>query len=334
MVLLFGILNSLKKYYDVNLIQKFKYKGGFKMIYATIEYKGQQKVCCVDRAGDRIFLTDTFFEDQGLPCPEDMTDFISAFKPEFTDDLAVFFGSRPELAICMDEVNLLAPIPAPKRNLVCLGKNYADHVHEIKGLTGGTGSIPKAPIYFTKATHTVIGPEATILRHEGITAKIDYEVELAIIIGKAGINIAPEDAEDYIFGYTVANDISARDLQTEHNQWFKGKSLISHCPMGPWILPKVLAPFPVKLDIKCYINGEIRQNSNTSNLIFDIPTIISDLSRGYQLLPGDIILTGTPAGVGMGFDPPKFLQPGDEVCCLIENIGALFNVVEDPEPPQ
>ncbi len=299
------------------------------MIFATVDYRGEEMVCCVDRAGDRIFPIYLFFENLGLSFQGDMVDFISAYKPEFADDLAVFFGSRPELAICLDEVKFLAPIPAPRRNIVCLGKNYADHVNEIKGLTGGTGAVPKAPIYFTKATHTIIGPEDVILRHEGITEKIDYEVELAIVIGKAGTNINPQDAEDYIFGYTIANDISARDLQTEHNQWFKGKSLISHCPLGPWILPKFLAPFPVHLDIRCYINGEIRQNSNTSNLIFDIPTIISDLSRGYMLMPGDIILTGTPAGVGMGFDPPKFLKPGDEVCSVIDGIGSLFNTVEE-----
>jgi len=299
------------------------------MVFATVDYRGEELVCCVDKAGDRIFPIDLFFEDLGLVVPKDMTDFIAAYKADYADDLAAFFGSRPDLAICTDEVRFLAPIPNPRRNLVCLGKNYADHVQEIKGLTGGTGTIPKAPIYFTKATHTVIGPGDLILRHEGTTEKIDYEVELAVIIGKSGTNISPEEAEDYIFGYTIANDISARDLQTHHNQWFKGKSLISHCPMGPWILSRALAPFPVHLDIKCYVNGEIRQHANTSSLIFDIPTIISDLSRGYQLMPGDIILTGTPAGVGMGFDPPKFLEAGDEVCCAIEGIGALFNTVEE-----
>lgn len=299
------------------------------MLFATVEHHGEEKVCCADKAGDRIFPINLFFKDLRLHCPEDMVNFISTYKPEFTDDLAVFFGSRPELAIAMDEVRFLAPIPVPRRNIVCLGKNYADHVQEIKGLTGGSGAIPKAPIYFTKATHTVVGPGGIILRHDGITEKIDYEVELAIIIGKSGTNVRPEDAEEYIFGYTIANDISARDLQTQHNQWFKGKSLISHCPMGPFILPKILAPFPVCLDIKSYVNGEIRQQSNTSNLIFDIPTIVSDLSQGYRLMPGDIILTGTPAGVGMGFDPPRFLGPGDEVCCLIEGIGSLFNTVEE-----
>ncbi len=299
------------------------------MIYATVEYNGEQKICCVDRAGDRAFLIEHFFLSEGLSCPADMLDFIASYKDEYTDELAMFFGTRPDLAVCLDEVRLLAPIPVPRRNIVCLGKNYEDHVKEIKGITGGSANIPKVPIYFTKATHTVIGPDEIILRHDNCTEQLDYEVELAVIIGKNGINILPEDAENYVFGYTIANDVSARDLQKDHSQWFKGKSLKSHCPMGPWILHKSQAPFPVEFDIKCYINGEIRQESNTRNLIFDIPAIISDLSRGYELQPGDIILTGTPAGVGLGAVPPVFLGAGDEICCAIEGIGSLFNVVEE-----
>jgi len=299
------------------------------MIFATIEFDGEEKVCCVDRAGERVFPISHFFENIGQPCPRDMNGFIDSYKDEYTDELALFYGTRPELAISLDDVRLLAPIPVPRRNLVCLGKNYADHVKEIKGITGGTADIPKFPIYFTKATHTVIGPEEIILRHENYTKKLDYEVELAIIIGKRGINIEATDAEQYIFGYTIANDISARDLQIDHFQWYKGKSLVTHCPMGPWILHRSQAPLPLALEIKCYINGDIRQESNTRNLIFDIPTIISDLSRGYELQPGDIILTGTPAGVGFGAVPPIFLGAGDEICCAIEGIGALFNVVEE-----
>ncbi len=299
------------------------------MIYATIEYLGAQKICCVDRVGNRVFLLDDFFKDSGLPCPKDMIDFIASYEDEYTDELAFFFGNRPDSAISLDNVKLLAPIPVPRRNIVCLGKNYADHAKEIKGITGGSVDLPKAPIYFTKATHTVIGTEEIILRHENCTEKLDYEVELAVIIGKRGINIAPEDAEDHIFGYTIANDISARDLQINHSQWFKGKSLTTHCPMGPWILHKSQAPLPLELDIRCYINGDIRQHSNTSNLIFNIPAIISDLSRGFELQPGDIIMTGTPAGVGFGAEPPVFLEAGDEICCSIEGIGALINVVEE-----
>lgn len=308
------------------------------MIYATIEYKGEEHICCVDKVGNRVFLLKEFFNRDASELsitsnmidasPRTMNQFISSYNQQWTDDIALFFGTHPDFSISLDEVKLLAPIPNPNRNIVCLGKNYAAHAKEIHGMTGGPSEVPTTPIYFTKATHTVIGTAENILAHESITKKLDYEVELAIIIGKGGIDIAAEDAEEYIFGYAIANDISARDLQKGHQQWYKGKSLTTHCPMGPWIMHKSILPFPVNINIKSYVNGELRQNANTKDFIFDIPTIISDLSRGYELYPGDIILTGTPAGVGMGFEPPKFLKAGDEVCCMIEEIGAIVNVVK------
>lgn len=319
------------------------------MIYANIEWQGEEQLACIDRVGNRAFLTKDFFrkaDNVGMIgyegekpsdnwkkfmsnfLSEEFQTFIQLYESSWTEDSAMFFGAHPELAIPLEAVRLLAPIPEPRRNIVCLGKNYIDHVKEIKGLTGGGQNAPAAPVYFTKATHTVIGTGEAILSHPEITQKVDYEVELAIIIGKEGINIPKEKAEDYIFGYTIANDISARDLQVDHLQWFKGKSLITHCPMGPWIVHKSLIPFPVELDIRCYVNGELRQEANTRDMIFDIPTIISDLSRGYPLFPGDIILTGTPAGVGMGFELPKFLKPGDQVKCVIEGIGEIINRIE------
>lgn len=309
------------------------------MIYATIEYKGEQQICCIDKAGNRAFLLKNFFNqdlrdynidsNQVSETPETMMQLIHCFDERWVDDMALYFGSSPELGISLDEVKLMAPIPDPGRNLVCMGKNYADHAKEIKRKSGEPGKPPEAPIYFTKATHTVIGTGENILAHEGITSQLDYEVELAVIIGKGGINIPPEEAEMHIFGYTIANDISARDLQSGHGgQWYKGKSLTTHCPMGPWIVYKSMLPLPVSLNLKSYVNQELRQDSNTNQLIFDIPSIISDLSRGYELHPGDIILTGTPAGVGLGFNPPKFLKSGDEVCCMIEEIGAIVNQVK------
>ena len=187
--------------------------------------------------------------------------------------------------------------------------------------------VPKSPIYFTKATHTIIGPSDIILSHPQITEKLDYEAELAVIIGKPGINIEPEQAESHIFGYTIANDVSARDLQQSHQQWFKGKSLISHCPIGPWILTKNSISYPPHLEIRSYVNGELRQESNTEQLIFGISEILVDLSRGYELKAGDIILTGTPAGVGHGFSPPKYLKSGDLITCTIQEMGSLTNIV-------
>ena len=300
------------------------------MIYATVNYQKQQRLCCVDAAGERVFLLADFFDEtqsEAMPAVADMTAFIHAYRDEWAEEIAMYYSARPELAIPLSAVTLLAPVPRPARNLVCLGKNYKAHAEELKGQIF-SDQLPTHPIYFTKPDHTVIGPEAEILLHEGITAKVDYEVELAVVIGRRGIDIPKEKAEDYIFGYTIANDISARDLQQDHTQWYKGKSLLTHCPMGPWIVHKTMLPLPLSLSIEASVNGELRQSANVSELIFDIPSIISDLSRGYELRPGDIILTGTPAGVGMGFQPPKFLKRGDEVACRIEKIGTLRNYVE------
>lgn len=240
-------------------------------------------------------------------------------------DKAVAAGGGEVLTL--SEVTLLAPIPYPPRNVFCLGKNYADHAREIKMTKISDAGIPECPIYFTKIASPAITDGDDILILPEATKQVDYEVELAVVIGKAGINIRPEEAEDYVFGYTVANDVSARDLQGAHKQWFKGKSLDTFCPMGPVVVHKRALPLPVELDIKCWVNGELRQDSNTREMIFDIPAIISDLSRGLTLKPGDIILTGTPSGVGMGFDPPQLLHDGDIIECYIENICKLVNKV-------
>lgn len=229
--------------------------------------------------------------------------------------------------IPVDEVKLLAPIPHPRRNILCLGKNYEDHAKELGATKISDKFIPEDPIYFTKSADSVIASGDSILFYEAVTKQVDYEVELALVIGKEGVNIKPEDAEQYIFGYTIINDVSARDLQLKHKQWFKAKSLDTFCPMGPHIVHKSELPLPIQLDIKCSINGEVRQSSNTSKLIFDIPYMISDLSKGFTLRPGDIIATGTPSGVGFGFNPPKFLKDGDTIECYIEKIGTLVNKV-------
>lgn len=229
--------------------------------------------------------------------------------------------------IPIESVRILAPIPYPKRNIICLGKNYVEHAKEIKTTKISDTFIPEEPIYFTKTASPAIGIEEYITFSSEVTKQVDYEAELAIVIGKEGKDIKPEEAEEYIFGYTIINDISARDLQVKHKQWFKAKSLDTFCPMGPCIVHKSSIPFPVELDIQCKINGELRQNSNTRKLIFDIPYIISDLSKDFTLKPGDIISTGTPSGVGMGFEPPKFLKDGDIVECYVERIGKLVNIV-------
>jgi 2-keto-4-pentenoate hydratase/2-oxohepta-3-ene-1,7-dioic acid hydratase in catechol pathway len=256
--------------------------------------------------------------------PADMNDVIENFTDEAMKDLEKK-AEASEATISLSDVKVLAPIEYPKRHIFCLGKNYLDHANETKGLPGGSDDIPQFPIYFSKVAHPAIGQGENVLAYQAYTEKVDYEVELAVVIGKDGIDIAKEDAESHIFGYTIINDISARNIQRKHGQWFKGKSMETYCPMGPVLVHKSEIPFPVELDIKCSINGELRQNSNTNQLIFDIPTIIHDLSKGMYLRKGDIISTGTPAGVGLGFTPFKFLKPGDVMECYVEKIGTLTN---------
>jgi 2-keto-4-pentenoate hydratase/2-oxohepta-3-ene-1,7-dioic acid hydratase in catechol pathway len=223
----------------------------------------------------------------------------------------------------LDSVTLLAPIPRPGRNIFCVGKNYRDHVAEM----GTAQDLPEHPILFSKVPQSVIAPGAAIRIPTGVSEAIDYEAELAVVIGRAGRGIGKGDAWGHIFGYTILNDVTARDLQRRHVQWLIGKSLDTFCPMGPWIVTADEID-ATSLDVALWVNGEERQKANTSDLIFDIPTIIATLSAGITLYPGDIIATGTPAGVGAGFKPPRFLKSGDEVAIEIEGIGRLVNPVE------
>jgi 2-keto-4-pentenoate hydratase/2-oxohepta-3-ene-1,7-dioic acid hydratase in catechol pathway len=225
------------------------------------------------------------------------------------------------------ETRPLAPIPLPRRNILCLGKNYLEHAQEVAAKMQVSGEAPAKPIIFTKATTAVIGPGDPIPAWRNLTRKLDYEAELALIIGKGGVNIPAEDAWSHVFGYTALNDISARDLQKEHMQWFRAKSLDGFAPMGPCVVPRSIMPAPADIEVKCFVNGEQRQGATFDQLIFAVPEIIAVLSSGMSLLPGDIIATGTPAGVGMGFQPPKYLQPGDEVVVDITGVGELRNPV-------
>lgn len=232
----------------------------------------------------------------------------------------------------LEMAKLLAPIPKPTKNVFCLGLNYQAHIAEGRGQRGpgaaDQADRPEWPTYFTKAPTAVIGPDDTIPLHAHVTEALDWEVELAIIVGKRGRDIAPEDAFEYIFGYTVLNDISAREVQRRHGQqWFKGKSLDGSCPMGPWIVTRDEFADPPDLRLQCRVNGEVKQDSRTSLMIFDIPAIISGLSAGLTLEPGDIIATGTPEGVGFARQPPEVLKAGDIVECEIDGIGVLRNPV-------
>lgn len=223
-----------------------------------------------------------------------------------------------------DSLSILAPIPNPARNIYCVGLNYAEHTEEFsKGKTSTT----EYPIIFSKVPTTVIGPEDEIELHTNVTDEVDYEAELGVIIGTGGRDIPEEKVYEHIFGYTIINDVTARDLQRKHQQWLLGKSLDTFCPIGPHIIHKSDLEDPENLNISCTINGEVRQSSNTKHMIFDIPEIISTISKGHTLQAGDIIATGTCAGVGMGFDPPKYLKKGDIVEVEIEKIGILRNSV-------
>lgn len=224
----------------------------------------------------------------------------------------------------IDQLSFLAPIPRPLKNVFCIGKNYREHAIEM----GSEADIPEDLIVFTKAPTSIIGHGANILSHKNVTSQLDYEGELAIVIGKKGKGIKKEEAFDYIFGYTILNDITARDLQSKHKQFFLGKSLDGSCPIGPWIVDKSEIDNPEELNIKTLVNGEVRQASSTNQFIFPIAEIIETLSNGMTLEPGDIIATGTPSGVGKGFNPPRFLSSGDKIEITIDKIGTLVNIVQ------
>ena len=224
---------------------------------------------------------------------------------------------------------LCAPIPRPRQDVICLGINYKAHAEEAEHYSADAFKKERPiPIYFSKRVTEAVAPDGLIDSHPGLVERLDYEAELAVIIGKTARNVAAADAADYIFGYTVLNDVSARILQTRHKQWYFGKGLDGFTPIGPCITTADEIAFPPALRITSHINGELRQNSTTDLLITGIADIIAELSSGMTLLPGTIIATGTPAGVGMGFDPPKFLKSGDIVECTIEKIGTLRNTVK------
>jgi 2-keto-4-pentenoate hydratase/2-oxohepta-3-ene-1,7-dioic acid hydratase in catechol pathway len=233
--------------------------------------------------------------------------------------------------IAFSNVTLRAPIPRPRRNIFCVGKNYYDHAHEFANSgfdsSAAQSVVPKNPIIFSKVPESVIAPGTPINLDPSVSTSVDYEVELAVIIGMTGRNIATEDAMAHVWGYTIINDVTARDLQGQHSQWLIGKSQDSFCPMGPWAITADSIDL-ANTTVKCWINDDLRQDSNTGLLIFDVPTIIAALSNGITLFPGDVIATGTPAGVGLGFKPPKFLKDGDIVHQEIAGIGVLENRVE------
>jgi 2-keto-4-pentenoate hydratase/2-oxohepta-3-ene-1,7-dioic acid hydratase in catechol pathway len=231
--------------------------------------------------------------------------------------------------IPLQQVQLLAPIPRPRRNIFCVGKNYHAHAKEFAGSgfdssAKSGGDIPAAPIIFSKVPESVTGPSDPILFSPEVSTAIDYEAELTIVIGRGGKGIKKADAMKHVWGYTIINDVTARDWQGRHSQWLLGKSFDTFCPMGPWLVSADEMDGQ-NTDVKCWVNGELRQDANTKDFIFDIPTLIECISAGITLYPGDLIATGTPAGVGIGYKPPKYLKSGDVVKIEIGGIGVIEN---------
>ncbi|MDO6589958.1 fumarylacetoacetate hydrolase family protein [Yoonia sp. 1_MG-2023] len=235
-----------------------------------------------------------------------------------------------EDALAPEDAPLLAPIPVIRKNVLCVGRNYAEHIAEGDRAQKQDVGVTEHPVFFTKPPTTITPPFGEVPIFPTVSTQVDYEVELAVIIGKPGCNIAKSDAYDHVFGYSIMNDISARDVQRRHGgQNFKGKALDGSCPFGPSILTADEIPDPHNLPLSLTVNGETRQDGNTADMIFDIPTLIASLSEGMTLEPGDIIATGTPSGVGYAMDPPNFLKDGDTVVCHVSRIGTLTNTMRE-----
>lgn len=228
-----------------------------------------------------------------------------------------------EFKFSFSEIEWLSPIPRTPKNIICVGKNYDEHAKEM-----GSKEAPKNLLVFTKPPTAIAADEQVLSIHSSKTNSLDYEGELAVVIGKLGKDIPKNQVFDYIFGYTIANDLSARDLQDRHVQYFLGKSLDGTCPLGPYIVTKDEIPDPQNLTIVTKVNGEIRQNGSTKDMMFSVENLVSILSHHVTLEPGDVILTGTPSGVGKGMNPPIYLKAGDEVKISIEGIGTLSNRFE------
>lgn len=293
------------------------------MRFVTFQHDGRRKVGVIDPDTQRVWPIESVL---GEPV-RDMLDLIRRYDAARGE---ITLGS---VGIPLADVRVDAPIPRPDRNIFCVGKNYHDHAHEFtrSGFDAGSkvaaDAIPEAPIFFTKPPETVIANGDPIRYPHGVSDSLDYEAELGVVIGKGGRGITKAEAYDHVFGYVIINDMTARDWQSRHKQWFLGKSFDTFCPMGPWLATADEVD-AANLALRCWVNDELRQNANTRDLIFDIPTMIETLSAGITLYPGDIIATGTPAGVGIGFDPPKFLKPGDRVTIEIDGLGRLSNVLD------
>ena len=282
------------------------------MKLVTFEYQNEERVGVLSEDEKRVI-------ELGV---DSMNDLIRLDEKE----LSGIKESKRQMEL--SEVRLLAPIPRPLQDVICVGTNYRDHLAESEEFLGDSAPADNAEtVYFDKRVSEAVAPGGTIEAHEDIDECLDYEVELGVVIGKDARYVKAEDAYDYVFGYTIVNDVSARTCQISHQQFFFGKSFDDFTPIGPWIVTEEEFERPPRLKITSSVNGELRQNSNTEQLIRDVPFLIEELSSVMTLRAGTIIATGTPAGVGLGFDPPKYMKPGDVIRCEIEGIGVLENTV-------
>lgn len=258
---------------------------------------------------------------------DSMQTLIEEGEPALEEARSLAEKANPQAEV--SEVELRAPIPHPRRNVFCMGWNYLTHFEEGQGRRGDNQEeLPEYPTFFDKPTTTVVGPYDDIPFDPDFSEKMDYEAELAVVIGRAGRSIPAAEAMDHVFGYTLANDVTARDVQRRHGgQWLKGKGMDGSCPLGPWIVTADEIADPQDLTVRCDVNGVQKQDSNTRFMVFPIARLVEELSLAMTLLPGDILLTGTPEGVGYARTPPEYLSPGDEVTVTIPDIGRITNRV-------
>lgn len=281
---------------------------------------------------DLVIDMEDFGEVANFPLPDDMLDLID-MGIEVIAEIIDLIADTPnefiiKIGVPLEEVTLLAPIPKPRKNIIGIGLNYTEHVAESARSLDTTGKLPQKPIIFSKPPTTVTATKTEVIKNTKLTSQLDWEVELAVIIGKTGKYVSKSEAMDYVFGYTVINDISARDCRRE-GQWIVSKGQDTFAPMGPYLVTKEEVENPHNLNLSLKVNGIEKQNSNTKFMLFNIPDLIEDLSTVFTIEPGDIIATGTPAGVGAGRDPQEWLHDGDVIEATVEGIGTIMNTVKE-----
>lgn len=285
-----------------------------------VTFRTDNKVCAGRIDGDDIVIC-----AEGDAAPNAVRDLVEGGAAA----IAAWAG-KPGRRVPLSEASLMAPMPELRRDVFCVGKNYYAHAREFHSSgfdSGSTEEVPSAPVVFTKATTSVVGPGDVVMGSLDPTGSVDYEGELGVVIGKRAFQVPKDKAFDQVFGYVIVNDVTSRDLQKKHNQWVIGKGIDTFCPMGPFIATADEIDDVTQLQLQTRVNGELRQDAKVADLIFDIPTLIETISSYITLLPGDVIATGTPVGVGIGFKPPKYLVAGDQMDVSITGLGTLTNKV-------